>query len=451
MKTLKFKVKAKSNLIFIASSNTEGNIRYLDYIPGSVFLGIVAKHYDEFENPFKIFHSGNVRFSDANIIINKKPSFKIPLSIHTPKLKKNVYFNYYFLKNDDFQKYKQFKQIREGYFNKDLIKKNVEFDYSLKSARDYEKGRSKQSAMFGYKSIVEGSEFLFEIKLNDTVTDKEINKIKKFLIGEKKVGKSKSAEYSLINIEEYEFDNSIKTVKNEDKVYLYAKSRVCLVDENGLPTYDIKYLHSALKKENIVYEESFLRYYEYSPYNQKRNSRDSMRCVIDKGSVFVLQNINEKILNDIVTKGVGVFKNEGFGEIIANPFFLLNKMVEFKEYDKDCKENTSVEIKSYLGKVLQNKKIEMDNKNELIKKVNDYIKHNSIWFSNISSSQWGNIRILSKKYKENAFDYIKEYISSGIKQWREDQQEKLLSFIKTINYKGIIYLATEMAKLKDKQ
>ena len=45
MSKIVFQVEFLSDIILQASSNTQGNIEQLDFIPGSNFLGMVAKDY----------------------------------------------------------------------------------------------------------------------------------------------------------------------------------------------------------------------------------------------------------------------------------------------------------------------------------------------------------------------------------------------------------------------
>ena len=66
MRELRFEITFKSPVILQASSNTQGKMSSLEFIPGSAFLGMVASRYDDFSDPFKIFHSGAVKFCDAS-------------------------------------------------------------------------------------------------------------------------------------------------------------------------------------------------------------------------------------------------------------------------------------------------------------------------------------------------------------------------------------------------
>ena len=47
MTTLKFKCHLDSDVVLNLSAATEGSNKTLDFIPGNVFLSIVARHYSE--------------------------------------------------------------------------------------------------------------------------------------------------------------------------------------------------------------------------------------------------------------------------------------------------------------------------------------------------------------------------------------------------------------------
>ena len=79
MENIRFKMTFLDSIVLSKTSNTEGNIEPLDFVSGSCFLGIVAKEYNSFENPFMIFHSGDVRFGDAHLLHKGKKTYKIPL------------------------------------------------------------------------------------------------------------------------------------------------------------------------------------------------------------------------------------------------------------------------------------------------------------------------------------------------------------------------------------
>jgi hypothetical protein len=80
MGELTFQVEFLSDIVLPASSNTEGNIEHLDFIPGSNFLGMVARSYIDFNDSFNVFHSGKVRFGDATLLHEGRATYKMPLS-----------------------------------------------------------------------------------------------------------------------------------------------------------------------------------------------------------------------------------------------------------------------------------------------------------------------------------------------------------------------------------
>jgi hypothetical protein len=437
MKKVFFKLKAISDLIFIASSNTEGNIKYLDFIPGSAIFGAVAN----MKFDMKLLNN-KIRFNDGHVLINEKISYKIPLVYHYKKdigIDTGEIYNSLKLEKEDYEK-DQFTQMRSGYMNEDLEISEIEFNYSQKSARDYSKGRSKKSQMYGFKSIPKNSEFIFSVTFEDEVDEEIVDLVQKI----KYLGKSKRNEYG--NVEIKKINNVNDEVRREsfDELILYFKSRVCLIDENGNPTYDLCAIHPKITKENIVYEKNKVRFYRYSPYNYVRRGYDSERYILEKGSVVVLKNIDSSVENDI-KKGIGAYLNEGFGEVLINPWFLKDKNYFIKKVDEEKKE-IEIPLKTNLGKILKNRRIIRENEIKLVKEVYELIENNEFtkWFSNIRPSQWGNIRMLADS--EHYFEKIKEYISKGVKKWREDQIEKFLNVIKNKDREFIKLLANQMAK-----
>lgn len=444
MKKLCFEVKALSNIVIKASSNTQGKIRYLDFLPGSVFLGIVAKNFNKFDNPFEIFFSSKVKFLDANPLNDDSVTYKIPFSFYHKKLDPSKIYNFHFLTSDNFKDENgnliQYKQIRNGYIDKNLNKKNVKFSYNQKSAIDYKKGRSKESQMFGYRSINKGEKFYFEVLIDESIDDKEVEKIQEFLIGERRIGKSKSAEYAKVEIKLTAEKEKVKS-KRENKTYVYFKSRAVLFDDEGNPTYDVRYAFSKDLRDKINYEKSNIRVYSYMPYNYIRRGYDSERFLIDKGSVVVLETDVE------LDNFVGEFNNEGFGEILINPEFLMETEFELKQTDELKKYDVK---QTNLSKYLNIKKEKMLEDVEIIKEVRNFIDKYKKLYSNISNSQWGNIRKIARSFSENFMEKIEEFISHGTKKWDYIQIIELKNAIKTSKNpkKFTILLATEMAKDK---
>ncbi|WP_314979517.1 hypothetical protein, partial [Campylobacter rectus] len=164
MRELRFEIAFKSAVILQASSNTQGKMSSLDFIPGSAFLGMAASRYDDFSDPFKIFHSGTVKFCDAAPIKDGKEFFKIPLSYFREKLDSGKIYNHHLLSDSEFEKFTQLKQMRSGYINDEKKQLSLDQDFSQKSAYDKSKRRSKDKEMYGYEAFRAGMKWRFSVK-----------------------------------------------------------------------------------------------------------------------------------------------------------------------------------------------------------------------------------------------------------------------------------------------
>ncbi len=237
MRELVFQVEFKSDVVLPATSNTEGRIEQLDFIAGSNFLGMAAREYSEFKNPFDMFHSGRVRFGDAHLLKNGKMTYKMPLSIFKEKNDEHITVNQI---TDSIDSLKQAKQLREGYITKDRQKVFAEYVYSQKSAHDKKHRRSKESGMYGYNALKKGSTWQFAVKLDEGIGKEDEALLVKTLESSNRLGKSRSAEYGKVAIKylpDAKKDDIASLDKNDDEVVLYCNSRLALVDENGNPTY----------------------------------------------------------------------------------------------------------------------------------------------------------------------------------------------------------------------
>ncbi len=459
MTKMLFQVTFLSDIVLPATSNNEGRITQLDFIPGSNFLGMVASTaYQTFEDPFKIFHSGQVRFGDAHIMVNNQPTYKIPFSFFHEKLDKRTLFNHHLIQ--DFKAFKQLKQKRDGYMTEDFKETEIEYSYLQKSAYDSKKRRSKESAMYGYEAIKAGTLWQFAVTLND-VSSEEKEKIKNTLTGEKSLGKSKSSQYGRIKIDFIEEISQQKKGNNpmdNNKVYLYAQSRLTLTDEEGHPTFDVRYIHPDLSPNQISYEETQIRIGTYTPYNTTMRTKCYERIVIEKGSVIVLQNISEQQLADI-EKGVGAYLSEGFGEIWVNPPFLLKEGgFSLDKITANAKSDTnpsasSENISDPLIDFLMHRYKQKDAQLALVKSVEEFIRENKKYYTAMNS-QWGAIRALCNKYDDqNIVKAVEEFINKGVakEKWDGKKGQLLIEAIENASDKVafVKLLSIQMPKETD--
>jgi len=435
MKELIFQVEFLSDVVLPASSNTEGNIENLDFIPATNFLGMVAKEYLNFKNSFHIFHSGKVRFGDATLLKDDKVTYKIPLSYFYEKLKTKTIYNHHLI--EDFKNLDQLKQKRVGYITKDKEIIDIEYNYSQKSAYDKSKSKRKslEGSMFGYSSLKAGTKWQFNIRYDENLDSEDIELLKTTLLKSKRLGKSKSAQYGLVEITLKGNSENIEKDKEPKITPIYLNSRISLTDESGYPTLDLSYIAKDIK---IDYSKTQIKTSSFTPYNGARQTKDYQRVCIDKGSVIAIKNITKEQIEEI-KNGVGAYLSEGFGDVLINPSFLSQYSFEFSDNKKDEEKRDKEDIKSPLGKFLKQKEKNREDELDILNEVDKFIHDNKSLYKKIKPSQWGKIRSICTGGEDKFIEEIREYISNGTKKWEQNQIDTLLNgdysleFIKLIS------------------
>lgn len=473
MKTLKFKCTLLTDVILNVKSASEGANSTLDFIPGSCFLGIVADQlYKKLspEEAMTVFHSGNVRFGDAHpaIVDSDKNiyrrSLRIPASCYYAKGDAIVDACYIHHFINDFGGIKakngakaQLKQSRSGFYvmsDTDGYMVKTEKSFAIKSAYDRDERRSKDAAMYGYESLSKGLNMFFSVEVDD---DGIANTIKDALEGEKRVGRSRTAQYGLVEIQTCEYDD-VKSYSSSEQVVIYADSRLIFLDDkDGLPTFrpKVKQLLGGDAEGKIVWEKSQIRTFQYAPWNYQRQCYDTDRCGLEKGSVIVIENFKNA---NIESRYIGSYRNEGFGKVIFNPDFLQSldgenglSKCKFHEADNSSKPNEATSD-SLLFKYLKVQKENSDKMQTVYKNVEGFDVSLFIGKEKFAS-QWGAIRSLALSSKDNdeIFEKVEDYISHGVKKddWDGQRAKALVKFMhdnKSTLWESIINLASEMAK-----
>ena len=468
MKTLKFKCVLLSDVILNQKAATEGPNQTLEFIPGSCFLGIVASQYEQFEGEgtaMEIFHSGKVRFGDAHPSKGNVRGLKIPASMFYPKLGKasEKFYIHHAVPNldSDEMKKKQLKQCRNGFYTfvdnkaKEII---TETNFAIKSAYDREKRRSKDEQMYGYESLQKGLELYFEVEVEN---DDLAKKIKDALVGnDKRVGRSRTAQYGLVKIEEFDYADVPSGKPANDLLTVYADGRLIFLDDYGLPTFQPSAEQLGLPKDaKILWDKSQIRTFQYAPWNYKRQCFDADRCGIEKGSVLVADVSKCGDLN-LQSKYIGSYNNEGFGKVIYNSDFLKTESTGKATYKISVSVNKSekkeIELKgSPLLEFVKNQKKLEDLEKDVYAAVNHWVEENKKLFQREKfASQWGAIRGIAMATKEDSKikDNIVTYISHGVKSedWDGVRRNRLIEFMSSCDDNniriGLVNLAAEMAK-----
>ncbi len=471
-----FKCTLLSNVMLNKSTLPEHNMYTLNYIPGNNFLGIVAGRLGDINDIADLLSGEKVKFGNALISNGKEPSYTVPFSYFMDKLNNNIteknasiYLHHLLWKNkhkptDNKGSEIQLQQQRSGFLNtKEEFWKTVETNFALKSAYDSENRKSKDTQMYGFQSLEKGQVFMFSLLVEDN--DFYDKKVKPNLVGERKIGKSKSAEYGWVKIEEVnDFEENVFG-SLDGKTLVYAESDLCFYAENGQPTYQPTAQQLGLGENDIIcWEKSQIRIRQYTPWNGHRNCLSIQRNCIEKGSVFYV----EETTTDKKTDVVGEYQAEGLGRVIYNPNFLTdskeeNKLnIEFKEFKSKKTEQEYDEL-TPLNKFLKGLKNEREHEFKVAGAVHKEIEKHENSFSNISKSQWGNIRSYATdskdldSLKDKLFDTENGVLCTGIayeKQWSKNNDkaiktlENILLRNKEFGLPFIIKFASEMAKLK---
>jgi hypothetical protein len=445
MKTLKFKCTLLSDLILNVSAATEGVQKTLDYIPGSCFLGIMARDYDKYtpQEQITLFHSGRVRFGDAHVCVGGNDTLRslhVPATLFYPKGRSAseicIAWQDY-SREEDRRLHKvpmQLKQCRKGYYlfsdNKGVTEE-ISKTFTVKSSYDRDRRRALDSRLFGYESLNGGQSFLFEVETDD---DSLADRIKTSLVGRKRIGRSRTAQYGTIDIEPADFrdyPSSAQPIptKNGPRVAVYADSRLIFLDETGQPVFTPTAEQLGLDGD-IDWELSQVRTFQYAPWNGKRQSRDEDRCGIEKGSVFFVDTKTAAP----AAHHVGSYRNEGFGRVIYNPAFLLSDgengkarfvLEELRDCERSqCETSAAPQLSGTpLLDYLSSAKHRHEEELRIMEAVNDFVDHNSRRFrGDTFASQWGTIRKIAMSHPSRD-QILYELFEKKEKRWHWASQD----------------------------
>lgn len=412
MKRYQYNCRLLSDVVISSVTATEGFNLSLDYIPGAKFLGIAAgKLYDEQSTAtLDLFHNGKVRFGDAYPQIAGQAGLSVPFSWFFEKgkgLTEQPIYLHHKLGGEDFKRLtgesKQLKQARKGYFISTGQYLSIDQDFAIRSAYDRDELKSKDSQMFGYFSLPQGSTWTFTVEDD---TEQYADEIKAALVGKKRIGRSRSAEYGLVDIQ---FDRILeiesKIIPASNLTLIYALSNLCFYDPFGRPTLMPTPAQLGVPGGMIIWEKSQIRSRLYQTWNRHRYNRDGDRMIIEKGSVIAIQH-DQPLDTGTFTSGIGSHRAEGFGQILINPDFLLSTSIKsslaLTKIDKQNEIETTTEagkpsaqdtlVLAYLKHQEERKSSALD----LNKRVNDFVSTHESAFRGISPSQWGTIRAYAK-------------------------------------------------------
>ena len=374
----------------------------------------------------------------------------------------------------------QLKQERIGYAdfmplkeNKNAVRFKVNTGFAIKSAYDRSHRRSLDESMFGYQSMGKGKTYFFTVEIDKSLSN-YAERIKKELEGKHRIGRSRSAQYGLVTISECDFnevESGNEVIKAGQQLVIYADSRLIFLDDDSLPTFQPKSEQlTGNANDEILWEKSQLRTFQYAPYNYQRRCFDTDRCGIEKGSVIVVKVKEDTDVSKLKTH-IGSYQNEGFGKVIYNPDFLKvegNGVLAYKIDPVGDKPNKDVDDpKTVLTTFLADSEARWKEEAEIYKAVNEWVNDKDklrIYTKQSFASQWGNIRNLALQSSTSADlieklfrtkdangielpEHRKGYLVHGIaKDKWVGKTQALKDFINSHSPKAVVNLASEMQK-----
>lgn len=418
MDKLTFECELLSQVVLISVSATEGYHKSLDYIPGSKFLGIVArKLYNtevrEAQELLDLFHNGNIRYGDAHPVINGQMGFRAPYVWLKPKgspTGERVYVHGLTAKDQDGHRLEDgtlLKTVKEGYFTQQGDVATINQKFTIKSAYDRKLRRAKDSQMYGYSGLEKGTLWRFQVEFDKP---DNIEEVRNTLIGRHRIGRSKSAEYGLIEIREVKTEAEKPTNIEKGRAYLYAVSNLCFYDQYGKCTVEPTVEQLGLPEgSKINWGKSVIRTRLYRTWNQKRSNRNEDRLIIRRGSVIVVE-LSKAMKSTDWEMGIGAHLAEGFGKVWVNPEKVKINAKELPlkltKATQDKKEQVSSAVVSkgagddLILSFLESRQAEAELKYNTDEAVNQFIKTFSDKYEEISSSQWGQVRNIAKNVKK---------------------------------------------------
>ncbi|MGB9929008.1 MAG: hypothetical protein ACPK85_11485 [Methanosarcina sp.] len=339
---LRYRIKTLSPIILPQISGDTNMVSTMDYIPGSVILGVFAEKY-VIENKLgsdahkdSNFHSWflNSSLSFTNAYLTDMDGtaavecYPVPLSINSLKTDENQVFDLMREKiNGQTKSPSSYCYIENNDIRFASVKRSINFHNARKNRL---KGRSDDGSIFNYESIDQNQEFTGRI----IGTKKELELFLEKFESEMKVriGRSKNIQYgqvilSLLSNGPEIFVSEIPSFKPEEvnsNFSLTFLSSTIIYDRNGFPStslMDLKsYLADNLKVDlkNINISKAFMKSEIVETFVSKWLLKKPSETAIKAGSCFCINiegfddNARNSLL-ELLETGIGERTGEGFG------------------------------------------------------------------------------------------------------------------------------------------
>ena len=328
------------------TSATVNSANTLDYIPGSAIMGALAsKIYSESTPDIitmadELFQKNEAFFSNCLPLfpLNNNPSklaraLPVPLCLHSAKNDAAKRINRS-AENDNLDKTIQWKQIRTGYITDsffDFSFNTVEKSAITRTAIDSCTYTAQEGKLFTQEFIHKGQSFLGYVECDDSFKSIIMQLFDDKVI---RLGRSRGSEFGRAQIkmiEAKDISSNYSPVPDSKHLFIWCISNIEFYDtEYGIPT-------AVPRADNIIgmqikaefnASRSFIRTENVRNFNRKRGGFDGEKLLVKAGSVicFDLEStLSKEDLIKIQQNGIGLNRQQGYGEIIVNPDW-INKV-----------------------------------------------------------------------------------------------------------------------------
>jgi CRISPR-associated protein Csx10 len=378
----KYKIQLEAPAIISTVSGDPNSCATLDYIPGNTIRGSLASAIQrkfqsspsDFEQQInQLVLDDNIRFLPAYIEIqNKHRGYPTPLFIKQEKHLKSENYTNMFSFNDSDEITESYKSVG-GYINFGISSaklETVKTSMRMHHRRDRILGHASQNNgdLFAYEYLDEGQSFSGYIKILAGSKGKAssiINEIKSHMGDKINVGRSRRAGYGgngTLSIEtnsereflpietnpEREFlpTDNMPALENDlmagDSFILYLSTAYIGRDSSSgmcLPDYIFTELNNKFNNK-IKLESSFTAIELIGGYNRKWQSEIPQMYAMKAGSAIkfkALQDISKSEWQKIEADGLGIRKNEGFGNIVFINSLKVKDILLKKPGKQNCK------------------------------------------------------------------------------------------------------------------
>jgi CRISPR-associated protein Csx10 len=359
--TLGLFLTLQDDTLFSESSATEGGLRTLLFVPGaSIWGAVAARLYGSFLTRnlhHAAFHQDRLRFLDGMPLATSGYA-----ALPAPAVwqqKKNADLN---TLTDDLLNLAA-RSPEDGVQRKSLRNKAIAADGRvvtpttctvLKTALAQGTERVRDGQLFAYESLCSGQHFYAEVHADADLDTDIWNEVRAMLENTTlRLGRSRSAQYGRVSCTAvnprplhwgWPLGSSCKAPNcaGPARMVIWCVSDLALLDAFGQPTVTPLVSDFGLNPFEWRYTpaHSSINVRRYSPFNAHRQSHDSERLVIQRGSVLCFDATNASAtkfdasaltaLRQRLATGVGLHRANGLGQVLVQPAWSEDEFVNFR-------------------------------------------------------------------------------------------------------------------------